>query len=36
MRGALADDATEVYRHYHVPASNTAAALLILENGRAT
>jgi protocatechuate 4,5-dioxygenase beta chain len=35
MRGALADDVTEVYRHYHVPASNTAAALLILENGRA-
>jgi protocatechuate 4,5-dioxygenase beta chain len=32
MRGALDPDVTEVYRHYHVPASNTAAALLILEN----
>ena len=34
MRGALDDDAVEVYRHYHVPASNTAVALMILENGR--
>jgi protocatechuate 4,5-dioxygenase, beta chain len=32
MRGALDDDVAEVYRHYHVPASNTAAGLLILEN----
>ncbi len=32
MRGALADDAHEVYRHYHVPASNTAAGLIVLEN----
>jgi len=32
MRGALDEDAAEVYRHYHVPASNTAAGLLILEN----
>jgi protocatechuate 4,5-dioxygenase beta chain len=32
MRGALDDDAAEIYRHYHVPASNTAAALMILEN----
>jgi protocatechuate 4,5-dioxygenase beta chain len=32
MRGALNDKATEVYRHYHVPASNTAAALMILDN----
>lgn len=32
MRGALADDVHEVYRHYHVPASNTAAGLIILEN----
>ena len=32
MRGALDDDAIEVYRHYHVPASNTAAGLIILEN----
>ena len=33
MRGALDDRVTEVYRHYHVPASNTAAGLIILENG---
>ena len=32
MRGALGDDVAEVYRHYHVPASNTAAGLMILEN----
>jgi protocatechuate 4,5-dioxygenase beta chain len=32
MRGALDEDAVEVYRHYHVPASNTAAGLLILQN----
>lgn len=32
MRGALDDDAREVYRHFHVPASNTAAGLIILEN----
>ena len=32
MRGALDDDVVEVYRHYHVPASNTAAGLMILEN----
>jgi protocatechuate 4,5-dioxygenase, beta chain len=31
MRGALGDDAREVYRHYRVPASNTAAGLIILE-----
>jgi protocatechuate 4,5-dioxygenase beta chain len=31
MRGALGDRAREVYRHYHVPASNTAAGLLVLE-----
>ena len=35
MRGALGADAAEVYRHYHVPASNTAAALLVLDNGGA-
>ena len=33
MRGALDEHVTEVYRHYHVPASNTAAGLLLLENG---
>jgi protocatechuate 4,5-dioxygenase beta chain len=32
MRGALDADAVEIYRHYHVPASNTAAALMLLEN----
>jgi protocatechuate 4,5-dioxygenase beta chain len=32
MRGALEENASEVYRHYHVPASNTAAALMILDN----
>jgi protocatechuate 4,5-dioxygenase beta chain len=32
MRGALADVVTEVHRHYHVPASNTAVGHLILEN----
>jgi protocatechuate 4,5-dioxygenase, beta chain len=35
MRGALNPHVTEVYRHYHVPASNTAAALMILDNGSA-
>jgi len=32
MRGALNDDAKEIYRHYHIPVSNTAAGLIILEN----
>lgn len=32
MRGALADDVKEVYRHYHIPASNSAAGLIVLEN----
>jgi protocatechuate 4,5-dioxygenase, beta chain len=32
MRGALNENVAEVYRHYHVPASNTAAAVLLLEN----
>jgi len=32
MRGALNDDVDEVYRYYHVPASNTAAGLIVLEN----
>jgi protocatechuate 4,5-dioxygenase beta chain len=31
MRGALGEHAEELYRHYHVPASNTAAGLIILE-----
>ena len=33
MRGALNDDVTELHRHYHVPASNTAIGHLILKNG---
>ncbi len=32
MLGALEGEITEVYRHYHVPASNTATGLIILEN----
>jgi protocatechuate 4,5-dioxygenase, beta chain len=33
MRAALGDNNVhEVYRHYHIPASNTAAGLIILEN----
>jgi len=32
MRGALDDAAKEVYRFYHVPASNTAVGHIILEN----
>jgi protocatechuate 4,5-dioxygenase beta chain len=34
MRGALAEDVREVYRFYHVPASNTAVGHIILENRR--
>lgn len=36
MRGALGEHVSEVYRHYHVPASNTAAGLLILESDEST
>ncbi|MGE4328321.1 MAG: protocatechuate 3,4-dioxygenase, partial [Pseudodonghicola sp.] len=32
MRGALDEQVTEVHRHYHVPASNTAVGHIILEN----
>ena len=32
MRGALDDNIREVYRFYHVPASNTAVGHIILEN----
>ena len=32
MRGALNDNVTEIHRHYHVPASNTAVGHIILEN----
>lgn len=31
MRGALPEQVREVHRHYHVPASNTAAGLIVLE-----
>ena len=31
MRGALGDNVTELHRHYHVPASNTAVGHLVLE-----
>ncbi len=31
MRGSLGANVHEVYRHYHVPASNTAAALIVME-----
>jgi protocatechuate 4,5-dioxygenase beta chain len=34
MRGALDDEVTEVHRHYHVPASNTAVGHIILENNK--
>ena len=34
MRGALAANAREVHRHYHVPASNTAVGHIIFENPR--
>jgi protocatechuate 4,5-dioxygenase beta chain len=32
MRGALDRKVEEVYRFYHVPASNTAVGHMILEN----
>jgi protocatechuate 4,5-dioxygenase beta chain len=35
MRGALDERVEEVYRFYHVPASNTAVGHIILENNRA-
>ena len=34
MRGALDDSVEEIYRFYHVPASNTAVGHIILENRR--
>jgi protocatechuate 4,5-dioxygenase beta chain len=33
MRGAMGDDASETYKFYHVPASNTGAGLIVLEDG---
>jgi protocatechuate 4,5-dioxygenase beta chain len=35
-RGALSGAVSEVHRNYHIPISNTAAGLLVLERGRAT
>ncbi len=32
MRGAMNPRVKEIYRHYHVPASNTAVGHIILEN----
>ncbi|CCQ74522.1 class III extradiol dioxygenase subunit beta [Magnetospira sp. QH-2] len=34
MRGAMDDAVTEIHRHFHVPASNTAVGHLVLENKR--
>ena len=34
MRGALAGEVEEVYRFYHVPVSNTAYGLMVLEGRR--
>ena len=31
-RGALDGNVREVHRNYHIPISNTASALLVLEN----
>ena len=32
MRGALNGSVTEIHRNYHIPISNTASALMVLEN----
>jgi protocatechuate 4,5-dioxygenase beta chain len=32
MRGALTGDVSEIHRNYHIPISNTASALMVLEN----
>jgi protocatechuate 4,5-dioxygenase beta chain len=32
MRGALSARVNQLHRHYHIPVSNTAAGLLLLEN----
>ena len=32
MRGALTDKVNQVHSHYHIPVSNTAAGILVLEN----
>jgi protocatechuate 4,5-dioxygenase beta chain len=33
MRGALTGEVSEKHHSYHVPVSNTAAAVMVLENG---
>lgn len=33
MRGALGDNVSELHRHYHVPASNTAVGHIVLDAG---
>jgi protocatechuate 4,5-dioxygenase beta chain len=32
MRGALTGDVSKIHSNYHIPISNTASALLVLEN----
>jgi protocatechuate 4,5-dioxygenase, beta chain len=32
MRGAMTRGASVVHSHYHIPVSNTAAGVLVLEN----
>ncbi len=32
MRGALTGRVSELQRNYHIPISNTASALLVMEN----
>jgi protocatechuate 4,5-dioxygenase beta chain len=32
MRGALSTHVKQLHRRYHIPVSNTAAGLLVLEN----
>jgi hypothetical protein len=36
MRGALPGRVTQIHRNYHVPISNTATGLLVLENSAST
>jgi len=32
MRGAMAEEVSTIHTHYHIPVSNTAAGVLVLEN----
>jgi protocatechuate 4,5-dioxygenase beta chain len=32
LRGAMTARVRQLHRHYHIPVSNTAAGLLLLEN----